>query len=523
LHSLGGLLRAQGEYGRAQQYYQEALAMRQQLFPKEQYPQGHSDLALSLNNLGNLLHEQGEYGRALQYFQDALAMCRQLYPKDQYPQGHPQLAISLNNLGALLQDQGEYARARQYYQDALAMYQALYPKGQYPQGHPLLAISLNNLGYLLQKQGEYQRARQYYQDALAMFQTLYPKAQYPQGHAELAQSLNNLGTLLQTQGEYARALPYYQQALAMRQRLYPKEQYPVGHPLLATSLNNLGVLLQAQGKEAEALPYVERGLTMTNELFAVFAALASEAEALNYADPTVTSRFLSVTRSLALDGTRLYTPLWRSKAVSLRILAQRQQALARSADEPTRHLWTTLRDKRRQLARLLLAPAGDDQHRKRLEQLSADKEDLERQLARKLPALKRQHDLDRLGPKDLVAHLPAHTVFIDLYRYWYLQHDATKPGRQGQSLTESYTAFVVRQNQKQPIVRVELGAAAPIDDAVSDWRRAIADKKSSPAAETLRRSVWDKLAKYLPAGTQTVLLAPDGPLTGLPWAALPGS
>jgi hypothetical protein len=38
----------------------------------------------------------------------------------------------------------------------------------------------------------------------------------------------------------------------------------------------------------------------------------------------------------------------------------------------------------------------------------------------------------------------------------------------------------------------------------------------------LWRLVWEPLAQHLPVGTHTVYVAPDGPLTGLPWAALPG-
>ncbi len=34
------------------------------------------------------------------------------YPKDRYPQGHPDLATSLNNLGGLLEAQGSYGEAR---------------------------------------------------------------------------------------------------------------------------------------------------------------------------------------------------------------------------------------------------------------------------------------------------------------------------------------------------------------------------------------------------------------------------
>ena len=61
-----------------------------------------------------------------------------LYPKGRYPQGHPDLATSLNNLGALSGRRGTTAGAG-LLQAALAMREALYPKGRYPQGHPDLA------------------------------------------------------------------------------------------------------------------------------------------------------------------------------------------------------------------------------------------------------------------------------------------------------------------------------------------------------------------------------------------------
>ena len=153
-----------------------------------------------------------------------------LYPKDRYPQGHPDLATSLNNLGTLLQAQGAYGEARGYYERALAMQQALYPKDRYPHGHPELATSLNNLGALLQAQGSYGEARGYYERALAMHEALYPKDRYPQGHPELATSLNNLGSLLQAQGSYGEARGYYERALAMQRGPLPQGPLPPGAP-----------------------------------------------------------------------------------------------------------------------------------------------------------------------------------------------------------------------------------------------------------------------------------------------------
>jgi hypothetical protein len=52
-----------------------------------------------------VLQARGEYGRAEPFCRDALAMYRKLYPKGKYPDGHPDLARSLNNLGSKGQPQ----------------------------------------------------------------------------------------------------------------------------------------------------------------------------------------------------------------------------------------------------------------------------------------------------------------------------------------------------------------------------------------------------------------------------------
>lgn len=88
---------------------QQALQMRERLYPKSEHPASHADLA---NSLGAVLEAQGNYGAARGYLDQALAMRQALYPKERYPDGHLDLAISLNNLGALLRDQGAYADAR---------------------------------------------------------------------------------------------------------------------------------------------------------------------------------------------------------------------------------------------------------------------------------------------------------------------------------------------------------------------------------------------------------------------------
>jgi tetratricopeptide (TPR) repeat protein len=524
LNNLGFLLEAQGEYAKALPYYEKALAMKERLYPKDRYPQGHPLLATNLNNLGFLLQSQGEYAKALPYLEKALAMKERLYPPEKYPQGHPDLARSLNNLGGLLQAQGEYAKALSYFEQALAMHERLYPRDQYPQGHPDLAISLYNLGGLLGQQGEYAKALPYLEKALAMTERLYPPKKFPRGHPDLAISLINLGALLQDQGEYARALPYYERALAMTERLYPRDQYPQGHPALATSLHDLGSLLYAQGEYAKALPYLEKALAMDEEFVDTFLATASEAEALNHLAslPFARDGYLSVARRVPQTEDASYAHVWRGKGAVARVMERRHQALALTDDPTCRDLARDLIETRQTLARLLLTPTGSQSnYQGRVQKLTEKKEDLERQLARKLPLFEELQERDSRTHTDLLKKLPARTVFVDFLRYYRFEQDPMVRGEAGRKGTASYVAFVLRLGQ--PVRRVELGPAQPIEDAVNDCRRDIKNGKASTAAATLRKRVWEPLTEHMSADTETVLLAPDGALTALPWVALPGS
>jgi CHAT domain-containing protein len=79
------------------------------------------------------------------------------------------------------------------------------------------------------------------------------------------------------------------------------------------------------------------------------------------------------------------------------------------------------------------------------------------------------------------------------------------------------------QREGQPVRRVELGPAEPIEQALAAWRQAIAAGLDSPAAGELRKLVWDKLVAHLPEKEgSAVYLCPDADLSALPWAALPG-
>ncbi|MCP5096507.1 MAG: tetratricopeptide repeat protein, partial [Chloroflexi bacterium] len=120
-----------GEYTAARPFYEQALAIRQQVLGDD-----HSDTANSLNNMGSLLNAMGELAQARPYLEQALAIRQQVLGDD-----HPDTAQSLNNMGTLLNAMGELAQAQPLYKQALAIRQQVLGDD-----HSDTANSLNNMG-----------------------------------------------------------------------------------------------------------------------------------------------------------------------------------------------------------------------------------------------------------------------------------------------------------------------------------------------------------------------------------------
>jgi CHAT domain-containing protein/tetratricopeptide (TPR) repeat protein len=483
--------------------------------------------AAQLFQAGSQAYQQGDLVNAFAKLGESLQIRKRLYPKDRYPQGHPDLARGMGTLGNLLWAQGSYAEARGYCERALAMFQSLYPKERYPQGHPDLARGLGNLGLLLEAQGSYGEARGYYERALAMFQSLYPRERYPQGHPDLAQSLDNLGNLLRAEGSYGEARGYFERALAMFQSLYPRERYPQGHPHLALALNNLGVLSDFRGSYGEAVGLLRQGTDMQRALTRTLLAAASEAEAMDYLAqlPWTRDALISVSLRLPASDEETYRRVWDGKSALTRFLHDRQAAtLGRAGTDPAlRRTVAAWREARARLARLILATADGRDHPERaalIRELGNEKERLERELAAAVPEFARKRALERSVHGELLKALPVGTAVLDLVWFTHIEGDPAVKGAKGRWWTPGYVGFVLSTGR--PVRMVDLGPARPIDEAVARWRQAIVRGPDSPAAADLRGRVWEPLARYLPAGTTTVYLAPDGALCSIPWAALPG-
>ena len=100
------------------------------------------------------------------------------------------------------------------------------------------------------------------------------------------------------------------------------------------------------------------------------------------------------------------------------------------------------------------------------------------QLAAVIPEFARHQALDRSPYTKLVEALPEHTVVLDLVSFTRFEWDPQIKGKKGERRTPSYIGFVLAKGR--PVRQVDLGPAAPIDEAVRAWRKAIKGRTSEP-------------------------------------------
>jgi CHAT domain-containing protein len=267
INILGTLYEAMGESTKAEPLHREALELYRSLYPKKDFPNGHADLAESINILASFYRAIRENPKAEALYCEALEMYRTLYPRKDFPYGHTDLAGSINNLAALYRATGESSKAAPLFREALDMVRTLYPKKDFPNGHADLARSINNLAVIYVSIGEPTKAEPLYREALDMYRSLYPKKDFSNGHADLASSLNNLAALYKSIGGYSKAEPLYREALDMYRTLYPRKDFPNGHAKLARSIHHLGNLYSSIGEYSKAEPLYREALDMDGALY----------------------------------------------------------------------------------------------------------------------------------------------------------------------------------------------------------------------------------------------------------------
>jgi len=482
LANLGVLYYIQGLYVKAESLYLRSLTIREKVLGSD-----HPDTATSLNNLAALYERQGAYAKAEPLYLRALAIREKALGID-----HPDTAASLNNLAELYKSQGEYGKAEPLHLRALAISEkALGPD------HPDTAQSFNNLAGLYVSQSAYAKAEPLFLRALAITE----KALGP-GHPDTASSLNNLAALYNSQGAYAKAEPLFLRALMIWEKALGPD-----HSDTATSLNNLAGLYENQGVYAKAQPLRRRGIGIQSLFLQGQLPLLPQAARLaqiNALDSSWEAAFSGAERSGSAAELALFSRLNRYGL--LLEIEQRQAQLARAPGAP--------QDLAQQLAALTTRLADVTIPAPQRQELSKRREELERDFYRLLPSLKPQ----LVEPAQVARVLPAGAVLVEFQRYQPFDGRQKEGQKWG---APRYIALVL--NPAGTTRAVDLGPAAALDPLIAQALKESAASSSDPTDlwRQVNGKVFPPALRQLLAGARQLILAPDGELSRIPYAALP--
>jgi CHAT domain-containing protein/tetratricopeptide (TPR) repeat protein len=512
VNRLSQLLRDQGKYPEAEQVSRDALAMSRELFKGD-----HLYTLVGMQNLAEVYFVQGKLVEAEPLFTELVAMSKRRFKGD-----NSDVAASITALASLRLAQGKLQDAESLFAETLAMRRRLH-KGD----HRFLASSLNNLGCLYKYQRRYADAETYLKQALEMKRRLLKG-----DDLDVASGLSNLGGLYLSTGSFPAAERLFKESLEIRNRLLKSD-----HPALAVSLNDLAFLYNVQGRHSDAEGLYADALAMYRRLTIRFAKEKSEGDTLTLitSRPLTRDAYLSNELASEANAKTVYVQVWPEKGYIARVYERRQQQARAATEQNAAKMLTELVDVRRRRAELLLSPATKDPTtlKKRDEDIQNYESritSLIKELDPLLPSIARADNLAVAQPVELQKVLPANAAVVDYLEFVHFEQDKDVPGLEGEKRTQRYLAFVVTRDS---ISWVNLDTAASIEPAVEAWREAITGdplKKVPPASvetiaqlgSTVRKLVWDKVRKQLPANITTIYVCPDKVLCKVPFAALPG-
>ncbi|CAF3817577.1 unnamed protein product [Rotaria magnacalcarata] len=205
LATLGRFLMMQGDYNRAQRYFQFLI--------DENVPELDNDgCAICYTGLGRIHDEKGEYEQALDYYQRVLTLQQSTLSKD-----HIDFSTTYNNIGTIQMTQGRYIEAIENFQHSLDIDLSHQNIDQ-----TIIASTYNNMAQVYAEMQDHSKAIEYSEKSLKI-QLEYNHDTIK--HPSIAITYHNLGLLYEEKKQYENAIDYYEKALTIQ-----KASLPPDHP-----------------------------------------------------------------------------------------------------------------------------------------------------------------------------------------------------------------------------------------------------------------------------------------------------
>ena len=167
-YNCGLLHYREGRYPEAEEQFFASCRLYEPLI-KGLFSPYRSDYVQAVTMLVTVLTDEGDYARADPWYENAIREAEMLARDEENLDGKNKLAILYCNRGIFYNIQGDYESADGYYRKAVETQKKLLDKSGSPSHGRLYALYLLNTGENAFKLGDYPRSRTFFEDGLAVY------------------------------------------------------------------------------------------------------------------------------------------------------------------------------------------------------------------------------------------------------------------------------------------------------------------------------------------------------------------
>lgn len=503
-----------GDQGTALTLYRKALNSESAKAGKD--PKILRSMAGTMANLAGIYGDIGDYDQARQLIDQANGLYEQHAPNS-LAQGS-----ALTLAGDIYGKLGNTKKAEALFSQGLAIAEAKLGKDS-----PGIVNTLNISGvfYVSRDVG---KAEPLLQRALKIRERTMAKSD-----PKLAVSYNNIGELYSRKFDYPKAELSYKRALSIWEHSLGER-----HIYTAIAMHNIGDTCARQGRIEEARAWMLRSQAIMDEVIDQVMGFTSESQKLSFltAQQELLTGLISVAAlnpSKKQATTKDAFGIWlRRKGLVLEILKGYQNALFLSGDPKVAKIFTDLSAVRTQLSGMAFAGPGPSDaaaFKSTVAALEARKQALEAELARVSQTYANDQKMQKVTPEHVARSLPPGSVLVDIARL-KLTNFRSKSSKDPKWLPEHYLVFVMHAGKPDSVRLLDLGKAAPIDQAITKLRGALAATQSAPtqpesAQAVLKASVEVNKLVFQPlrpalGNSKDIFISPDGLLNLVPFEIL---
>ncbi len=467
--------------------------------------------AATINNLALVLIEQGKDQDVSAMYKDAVTALDKSIGKNS-----PLLATVLLNWAVFSRSLGNLEVADSLIAEAAAIRDKAFGKD-----HPATAEIAEEYARLQCERGNFKHAL-YLVSLAHSIKTNF----FGRDHPAMADTISTAADVYAGLGDEYTAAELYGSSALISAKVFGGD-----HPMVANKLEAAGLALCRAGEYEEAVRPFLTALRSQRDYLVAQAARANGEDRLRLAGKMFyrTELFHSLC-ALSFSNAAVSLPLKGAEQLAsckalLEEVQSTQASLETDSRTSTRELRGKFEEAQNQLDRLPesnLDPELREARRRQLQNVKAQMEDALAQWNGLVAQAIRERNLTL---PDIARSLPLQSALVDFIQYERYDF-ATKTNQWKEQRYAAYLTFpLARDSTNVVVTRVDLGEAAPINDAVQVISRRMsagqyAAKDVLPALQRLSQLVYAPLAPYL-TNIAHLIICPDGQLNRLPFEALP--